>query len=165
MTFLIVLAIAIYILFGYLIMNKIDIFLDKNNDSSELDYFNEILLDDEKQEKEILLFGDNNLTKSIGRYCIDKNISLNFSKYYNELDFNRKYSLLLAISDNDTDNLTVSTIGRDICSIPHIASLCNKDENLKMYKDFGIDRIITLDNDLSYNINVLKELVDDENKK
>ena len=130
MTFLIVLAIAIYILFGYLIMNKIDIFLDKNNNSSELDYFNEILLDDEKQEKEILLFGDNNLTKSIGMYCRDKNIIPVFLTNHTELNFNRKYSLLLAISDNDTDNLTVSTIGRDICSIPHIASLCNKDETL-----------------------------------
>ncbi|MGB4311371.1 MAG: hypothetical protein ACOX0L_08015 [Natronincolaceae bacterium] len=158
MVLLIILAITGYIIFGYFIMNKIDIFIEKDVINTGTDYV------DKKSTggKSLLLFGNNELAKSVVKYCNDKDIELKFIEYYNELDFGYEYSLLLALSNNDVDNLMISAIGKKVCSIPHIVSLCNNNENLKIYDGFDMEKVITLDNDIGYMFNLIKEVVDSE---
>lgn len=159
MALLIILATIGYIIFGYFIMNKVDIFIAKNVVNPKIDDIDK----KSTSRKNLLLFGNNELVKSVIKYCSDKNIGLKFIEYYNELDFGYEYSLLLALSNNDVDNLMISAIGKKVCSIPHIVSLCNNNENLKIYDDFDMEKVITLDNDISYIFNLIKEVADSEN--
>jgi hypothetical protein len=80
MVLLIILAITGYIIFGYFIMNKIDIFIEKDVINTGTDYV------DKKSTggKSLLLFGNNELAKSVVKYCNDKDIELKFIEYYNE---------------------------------------------------------------------------------
>lgn len=161
MALLVVFVAIIYIVFGYIVMKKIDLFLEKlNSGTQDIDEMN-----DNKVQITILIFGNNDLTKSIAQYCCDKNIEFKYLEHYNELDFNCQYSLLLALSYNDIDNLTISAVGKKICYVAHTVSLCNDRENLRMYNDFGMYKIITLDRDISYTFNLIKELVDNETKE
>ena len=155
---LVILAITGYIIFGYFVMNKIDIFIEKDVVGTTADCIGKKSI----SKKNLLLFGNNELAKAVVKYCTDRGIEFRFIEYYNELDFGYEYSLLLALSNNDVDNLMISAIGKKVCSIPHIVSLCNNNENLKIYDSLDMEKVITLDNDIGYMFNLIKEVVDSE---
>lgn len=160
MTLIIFVSTVVFILFGYFIMDRIDRFLKYNN-SSNYDNIPHGLIDFDDEDEKILIFGDNELSHLIKEFCDDKSYSYKDIVDINNLNYNYKYLSLFALSDNDTDNLIISSIGNKVCAIPYTIAICNSIDNLKVYNQFNLEKVLLRDEQIDRMYSVVREMVED----
>lgn len=159
MTLIIFVSTVAFILFGYFIMDRIDRFL-KNNNNSVYDNISQGLIDFDDEEGKILIFGDNELTNLIKEFCDAKSYSYKDIVDINNLNYNYKYLSLFALSDNDTDNLLISSIANKVCSIPYTIAICNSRDNLKVYSQFHLEKVLLYDEQVDKMYNFVREMME-----
>lgn len=145
MTLILVFFIIVFFIFGFFVMDNIDKFIYKNIQTTEESFVKEVIVSNEKEFKNILIYGDNKIATIIKDYCKEQNYHFNVIKDINDIDKKNKYLSLLALSNSDTDNLIISSIGLKVYSIPHIITLCNNRDNLKVYSEFNFEKVIMYD--------------------
>lgn len=119
------------------------------------------MLDFNDEEGKILIFGENELTHLIKEFCDYKSYSYKDIVDINNLNYNYKYLSLFALSDNDTDNLIISSIGNKVCAIPFTIAICNSIDNLKVYNQFNLEKVLLYDGQIDRMYSVVREMVED----
>jgi hypothetical protein len=121
------------IMFGFIIMRQIDNFIEDGG------------LGDNTQtppKNGILLFGEQTFIRDISSRLSVKNIL-----YYiiNEPDIseNFNFSIIIAISDNDIDNLLLCNKAKHICPDVLTITRCNDLIYKNVFEDVGINYILT----------------------
>lgn len=164
MTLIIIFSTIVFFIFGYLVMSNIDRFLDKNVQTVEDYFMDEGIIDNQEEHKSILIFGDNKITSLIKDYCDSQNYVFRVIEDINNIDKRYKYLSLFALSNNDADNLMLSSIGLKVYSIPHIITLCNSRDNLKIYNEFNFEKVIMYDDEIDKIYNDVKGLIENVTK-
>lgn len=161
MILIVVLLTIVFLIFGYYLMDRIDKFIAYNNLSLNEDFSNE---EKESTEDEyvILIYGENDLVKGIKDYCDSKKYTYQSISDISNIKSNYKYSCLLALSNNDADNLMVGRVGLKLYSIPKIVGLCNREDNLKIYKEFNFNRALLQNSGIDKVFINIKELLEKE---
>lgn len=160
MTLIIVLGTIVFFIAGYYVMDRIDRFLSNNvMDVKKDNYINDNGIWESSLSEYILIFGDNELSSFIKNLCTENSIQYKSITKVNELDYRYKYSLLFALSDTDIDNLLISSVCTNICTVPFIVSLCNDRENIKVFKEYNLEKVIMKGDDINYSLNILKGMV------
>lgn len=164
MTLIIIFSTIVFFIFGYVVMSNIDRFLDKNIQTTEDYFMDEGIIDKEEEQKNILIFGDNKISTLIKDYCEAQNYVFKVIADIDNIDKRYKYLSLFALSNNDADNLMLSSIGHKVYSIPHIITLCNSRDNLKVYNEFNFEKVIMYDDEIDVIYNEVKGLMDNATK-
>ncbi|GEM_PF-3274031 len=162
MTLIVGLSTIVLFILGYYIMDHIDQFIQNNVGISNKNLCHEKVKDREEKNR-ILIYGKNELTELVEDYCNSQRYEYQQITDVCYIDPETKYRCLLALSYNDADNLTVSSIGFKIYSISNVTALCNNQENLKMYKEFSVHNVLLYD-DIDKVFGMIKGLVEDGNK-
>ena len=160
MTLIIFVATVAFCLFGYFIMDRIDKFLENNNFSVYDNTSQGLIYFDDDEEEKILIFGENELTNLIKEFCDDQNYPYKNIVDINNINYNYKYLSLLALSDNDTDNLTISSICKKVCSIQYTIAICNSISNLKFYNQLNLEKVLLYDEQLERMYIVIREMME-----
>lgn len=160
MTLIVGLSAIVFFIAGYYMMNRIDEFLENSveNLTESLCYG----YTENKKYKEgiILIYGKNNLTELVEAYCNSRKYIYESIEEVSHINTEKKYICLLALSYNDVDNLTISSIGFKVYSIANIFSLCNTKSNLKIYKEFNVNDVLLYDSGIDNIFNNIKGLVE-----
>lgn len=123
-------------------MDKIDKFLENDSFLSN-DYVPQEYSDvNSSRQKVILIFGDNELTRRIKAYCNLQEFFFEEITEINQIKTDYQYACLLALSNSDVDNLTISSIAVKVYCISRIITLCNNQNNLKIYSEFNFEKIL-----------------------
>lgn len=160
MTLIVIFSTIVFFLLGYHVMSTIDKCIDNNVQQTKGYFFDEGIYDIEAIQKKILIFGDNKITHLISDYCEDQDYLYEVIEDINNIHNDCRYISLFALSNNDSDNLIIGSIGLKVYSIPYIITLCNSWENLKIYNEFNFDKVILYDDNIDDIYNVIKELVE-----
>ena len=159
MTFIVVFVAIAFLLLGYYAMDKIDKYLVSNAIPSN-EYFSSLYIDNtEFKQKVILIYGFNEFTKLVIAYCNSKKYIYETITEFNDIDNGNKYSCLLALSNNDVDNLMIASVGRKVYGISHIITLCNSQNNLRMYNEFNFEKVLLYDDKMDDHLNIVKGFV------
>lgn len=159
MTFIVVFVAIVFLLIGYYAMDKIDKYLAGNVISSNQYLSEEDINNKVSKRKVILIYGDNKLTNLIKAYCnSEKNIYEGITEF-NNISTGNQYSCLLALSNNDADNLMIASVGLKVYSISHIITLCNSQNNLKLYNEFNFDKVLLFNSEMDELFNIVKGFV------
>lgn len=160
MTLIIVFGTIVFFIAGYYVMSRIDKFILNNIiDIKANNYVDDIEITESSLSEYILIFGDNELANFLKNLCIENGIKYKGIAKVNELNHKYRYSILFALSDFDIDNILISSICTKICTVPHIVSLCNDRENIKVFNEYNLERVIVKDDDINYSLNVLKGMM------
>ena len=160
MTLIIIFSTIVFFIFGFIVMVNIDKFIDKSVQPTKNYILDKDGLSDDAGQRSILIFGNNKITTVVKNYCKAHNYLFSIIEDINNIDKKYKYLTLFALSNNDADNLIISSVGLKVYSIPHIITICNSQENLRIYNEFNFDKVILYDEDIEKTYNVIKELVD-----
>jgi len=140
-------------------MDKIDVFIE-NNFLLTKDNINEKSVGHREYDRSIILiYGHNELTNKVEGYCNTQKYMCEKITDINQINKNNRYGCLLALSNNDADNLMISSVGLKIYCISHVATLCNNKSNLKIYKEFNFDKIILGNNEIDEYFSILKKYI------
>jgi hypothetical protein len=140
-------------------MDRIDKYLAGNVSSSNQYLSSEDINNKVSKRKVILIYGDNELTRLIKVYCNSQKYIYEFITEFNNIDTANQYSCLLALSNNDADNLMIASVGLKVYSISHIIALCNSQNNLKLYNEFNFDKVLLFNNEMDELFNIVKGFV------
>jgi hypothetical protein len=111
-----------FIYFGYL-LSKLDRFLAENS----------AVIEDENQGTAAIVFGETDLANQTEElFKRDKVRVLCLSEPF-LLKQEPGFRYLLALSDNDADNLVLSKIGREVYGIENMIAICNERKNEGMF--------------------------------
>jgi Trk K+ transport system NAD-binding subunit len=140
-------------------MDKIDKFI-VNNVSPPNEYLSyEDTNNKESNQKVILIYGDNELTKLIKAYLNSEIYIYEAITEFNNISSDNKYSCILALSYNDVDNMMIGSVGLKVYGISHIIALCNSQNNLKLYNEFNFDKVLLYDAEMDKLFNIVKGFV------
>lgn len=155
MTLILVFCAIAFFVFGYKLMDNLDLFLENNFLS-----INEPRLDDIDHESYnksvILIYGSNDLVDLVKSYCNSKNYLYEVINELNEISKEQRYSCLLALSNKDVENLVIGSIGLKIYSIPHIITICNSQVNLKFFEEFNFSEVLLYTDETNKLFKILK---------
>ena len=142
------------VIFGYFVMDGLDRFIDKGG----LSYNTYV-----KSESSALLFGQPEITKTLGCYLHEQGISY---KIADNPDINvplvgeSALAFAAAVSKSDTDNLLLCTQVKKLWPKTPCLAICNDNLYIKLFKAAGIERVITDQLNINEIISALKGLVD-----
>lgn len=133
MTVLLILTTLGVVVFGYCIMGRMDKFL-RNMDFE----------DDDREEKNsnVLLFASKPDFSSFETSLTDKKISY-ISTYEPDIPDNMQIMTVLAVSNNDLDNLSLCCKARHLFPNAFLIAKCNDMLYHGIFKETGIHRIVT----------------------
>ncbi len=123
-------------------MDKLDKFLENELSLSNGFLSEEYSHNNSPSQKVILIFGDNKLTRRVKAYCNSQEYIFEEITEINQINSDYKYACLLALSNNDVDNLTISSIILKVYCISCIIALCNNQSNLKIYNEFNFEKVL-----------------------
>ena len=161
MTLTVCFSAIVFFILGYYLIDNIDKFIENKIDAPYENISYKKINDKGPEQNIILIYGKNELTKRVENYCESKKYIYESMKEINPINTDYRYICLFALSDNDTDNLTISSIAAKIYSIPNITALCNSQGNLKMYKEFSINNVLLYDGGIDKVFSIIKGLVED----
>lgn len=96
--------------------------------------------------KDALIMGDNETCQKISNLLYKHNITTDILNDIDDIDKSYPYKYVLAVFDDDLENLTICTIAINIMGINNALAICNKIYNQKIYDE---NHIITFNNNAS----------------
>lgn len=91
--------------------------------------------------KEALILGDGTVGRKLSDSLKLQNISSDIMLTIDDIDKSYPYKYILAVFDDDLENLTACTIAINMMGINNIVAICNKQYNQKIYEE---NHIITV---------------------
>lgn len=131
MDYIIIVAMIVVFLFGFIAIDKFSALIDPIEFA--LDDVN-IVQNNKKQEK-VLLFGNRSISKDIIKFLEKQNISYTIIKSTNELNESSSYKYLIAVDELDLENLLICSLGKKMMGITEIIAICNYANNKKIFED------------------------------
>lgn len=125
MIFLGIALIIIIFIYGIYVMNKVDLFLSEEN----LEEIN---------TTDILIYGCNEISVRVKTYLDSINVKYDLVDSNMVKGIDEKYRILLMLSSDDLDNLTVYSLGKKWGRIRTAIAVCNNVENKRIYDEYGI---------------------------
>lgn len=119
----------IYILiYGMYVMNKVDLFVSEESV-------------DDTDDAHILIYGCNKISVKVQMYL--DSINVKYDLVGNDIvkGIDDKYRILLMLSNDDLDNLMIYSLGKKYGRIRMAISVCNNNQNKKIYDEYGIINI------------------------
>jgi len=122
-----VICIGPFIYLGH-VLSKLDNFLDKNSIAPQND----------KNQPYAVVFGKTKIADQVKDKLNHKNIPIYSisTPYLFEQGYEFRY--LFALSDDDSDNIAISIVGKKIYNIDHILSICNDLNYANAFREDGI---------------------------
>lgn len=91
--------------------------------------------------KEALILGDGTVGRKLSDSLKLQNISSDIMLTIDDIDKSYPYKYILAVFDDDLENLTACTIAINMMGINNVVAICNKQYNQKIYEE---NHIITV---------------------
>lgn len=111
--------------------------------------------------KQALILGNDTIGTKISDLLIKQNISSDILLDIDDIDKSYPYKYLLAVFNDDLENLTACTIAINIMGINNVIAICNKQYNQKIYDD---NHIITI-NCYASALDIVSLLLNHQNKR
>lgn len=133
LTFLLIITTVGIMLFGFVIMGQLDNFIGSSGftESSQ-----ELLI------RTILLFGEKKIVTDISTHLSGRNISYHIAKEP-DVPENIIFFVVLALSDNDMDNLLLCNKAKHVCPDVLTVAKCNENIYKKVFENAVINCILT----------------------
>ncbi|MDF2678400.1 MAG: hypothetical protein K0Q97_2752 [Bacillota bacterium] len=110
---------------------------------------------------EALILGDETIGIKISDLLIKQNISADILPNINDIDKSYPYKYVLALFNDDLENLTACTIAINIMGINNVIAICNKQYNQKIYDD---NHIVTI-NSYASAFDIVSILLNNQKKR
>jgi hypothetical protein len=88
--------------------------------------------------KNVLIYGDKAISIEIADILIRQHMTSDILTDFDNLDKSCKYNYMLAINNDDLENLTACSIASKLMDIEKIVAICNKYYNKKIYEENNI---------------------------
>lgn len=118
------------IFFGLHISNKVDNFIELNENRIN-----------EKNKNKILIVGNRNLSQKIEKYFNTNNIKYDIIYDNNVKNLDNNYKCMLVIFCDDLDNLMICALSKRWYNIDSIISVYNDSENKIIFDKYGVTSI------------------------
>ncbi len=87
------------------------------------------------REKDVLIYGNKAVCREISCLLMQKDLTSDIFNDIDKLDKSRNYSCMLAVNDDDLENLTACSIASKLMKIKIIFAICNKQYNKNIYEE------------------------------
>lgn len=111
--------------------------------------------------REALILGDGEICRNISDLLNRQNIASDILNDIDEIDKSYPYKYVLAVFNDDLENLTVCSIAINMMGINNTLAICNKKYNQKIYDE---NKIITL-NSCASALDIVSLLLNYQNKR
>lgn len=131
MDYIIIVAMTVVFLLGFFAIDKFSALVDPMEFALE----DENIVQINKKQEMVLLFGNLSISKDIIKLLEKHNISYTVIKNTNELNEFISYKYLIAVDELDLENLLICSLGKKMMGITEIIAICNYANNKKIYED------------------------------
>lgn len=111
--------------------------------------------------REALVLGDDDTCQKIEDLLKTHNISSDIIKCIDDINKSHPYKYVLAVFNDDLENLTVCSIAVKIMGINNVVAICNKEYNQKIYDE---NNILTI-NRYASAFDIVSILLNNQNKR